>query len=158
MFVNGMLYNRYTLLVLYITIHFKKTLMWNVPRNKITKSAVGAKKVEAIMIERTDIELIDRNYFEIIERSGYTLALRSLTTGHYWFLLERLANGHRTFMISHKHHIADPYHLQTYRPSISVCCEYIRDHDAYHQEQERIKEERRARRRAVLGKKQVLPR
>lgn len=101
------------------------------------------------MIEQADIEFIDENYFKIIERRDYTIALQSRNTGHYWFLLERMANGHRTFMISHKHHTAVPYHLQTYRPSVEDCCAYIRDHDTYHLERTKRKDERRAMRRGI---------
>ena len=157
MFVNGMLYNRYTLLVLYITIHFKKTLMWNVPRNKITKSAVRAKKVEVIMIEQSDIEIVDKEYFETIEIKEYTIVIRSLSTGHYWCLLEQIYNGCRTFQILHKHKEAEPYHPQKNRPSVLACCDYIKSHDAYQLRKEREKEESRQRRKEKKRKKRALP-
>ena len=98
------------------------------------------------MIEQSDIEIVDKEYFEIIGEKDYTLVLRSRNTGHHWCLLEQVYNGYRTFQISHRHHMTGPYHIQTNRPSISVCCEYIRSHDAYHLEREKRKEERRARR------------
>ena len=99
------------------------------------------------MIDRMDIAAIDNEYFEIIGEKEYTLVLKSRNTGHYWCLLEQAYNGHRTFLISHRHSEKDPYHHQTNRPSVSVCCKYIQAHDAYHLERERKKTERRARRR-----------
>lgn len=109
------------------------------------------------MIDQTDVDSINKKYFEIIEKKDYTIVIRSRDTDHYWCLLEQVYNGHRFFQISHRHHATDSYHIQTCRPSVSVCCEYIRGHDAYHLERTRKKEERRMRRRANLGKKQALP-
>lgn len=94
------------------------------------------------MIVQADIDDIDREYFEILAWNLYCITIRSYSTGHYWHLLEQIANGHQTFRISHKHNKKDPYHLQTNRPSVASCCEYIRSHDAYHLERTRRKEER----------------
>lgn len=109
------------------------------------------------MIEIEEIQEIDEQYFLILARNPYCILLRSRSTGHYWHLLERLSNGHRTFVISHRHHVSDPFHIQKNRPSIKSCCEYIQGHDTYHLERERKKIERRMRRRANSGEKQSLP-
>ena len=69
------------------------------------------------MITQTDLDNIDTSYFQIIEVKPYTLTLRSRNTGHYWALQERIANGCRTFLISHRHHEKDPYHFQNIRGS-----------------------------------------
>lgn len=95
------------------------------------------------MINQEDIIEIDREYFDIIGEKDFVLVLRSRSTGHYWSLLEQVYNGHRTFRISHKHKASDPYHFQRNKPSVAACCEYIRDHDEYHLERIRKKEERR---------------
>lgn len=95
------------------------------------------------MINQEDIIEIDREYFEIIGKKDFVLVLRSRNTGHYWSLLEQVYNGHRTFQICHKHKEAEPYHPQKNRPSIVSCCEYIRSHDAFYQEKEKRKKERR---------------
>jgi hypothetical protein len=52
-----------------------------------------------MMIEPVDIRSIDTEYFYIIEAKGYLVVLHSRVTGHDWTLLERMANGHRTFLI-----------------------------------------------------------
>ena len=74
------------------------------------------------MIERLDFDEIDENYFLILAETQYYVVLQSRSTGHYWHLLERIANGHRTFQISHRHNPTDSYHLQTNKPSIRACC------------------------------------
>ena len=109
------------------------------------------------MIDRIDIEAIDKKYFEITGKKEYTLVLRSRNTGHHWCLLEQVYNGRRSFQISHRHHVSDPFHLQKNKPTVEECCAYIRSHDTYHLERERKKEERRMRRRANSGEKQSLP-
>ena len=102
------------------------------------------------MIEIEEIQEIDEQYFLILARNPYCILLRSRNTGHYWHLLERLANGHRTFVISHRHNGTGPYHLQANRPSVASCCEYIRQHDDFHIERERRKKERRLRRLGLI--------
>lgn len=94
------------------------------------------------MIDELDIKKIDIHYFEIITITLYYVVIISKNTGHYWHLLEQIANGHRTFMIRHKHHKSDPYHVQTNRSTIASCCEYIRSHDDYHIEKVRKRKER----------------
>ena len=95
------------------------------------------------MIGQADIIEIDRSYFEIVEKRDFVLVLRSLSTGHYWCLLEQIYNGCRTFQILHKHKEAEPYHPQKNRPSVLACCDYIKSHDAFHLERERKKKDRR---------------
>lgn len=102
------------------------------------------------MIDSTDVESIDKKYFETIEIKEYTIVIRSLSTGHYWCLLEQICNGCRTFQILHKHKEAEPYHPQKNRSSIVSCCEYIRSHDAFYQEKEKRKKERRLRRLGLI--------
>lgn len=102
------------------------------------------------MIVQADIDYIDREYFELVGKKDYTIVLRSKSTGHYWCLLEQVCNGHRTFQICHKHKEAEPYHPQKNRPSIVSCCEYIRSHDAFYQEKEKRKKERRLRRLGLI--------
>lgn len=97
------------------------------------------------MIDKTDIASIDTNYFEIIGIKDFGVALRSRCTGHFWYLLEQEYNGYRTFKIHHKHSASDPYHVQRNKPSISVCCDYIRDHDAYQLRKMQKKEDRKKR-------------
>ena len=98
------------------------------------------------MLRNTDIRLIDTDYFDIIEVKAYSLVIRSRNTGHEWYLLEQECNGHRTFQIRHRHHGTDPCHPQKNRPTIESCCKYIMDHDAFHRERTRKKEQRRLRR------------
>lgn len=102
------------------------------------------------MIERLDFDEIDENYFLILAETQYYVVLQSRSTGHYWHLLERIANGHRTFQISHRHNPTDSYHLQTNKPSIRACCQYIMDHDAYHTEKVKKQKERRLRRLGIM--------
>ena len=101
------------------------------------------------MITIADISLIDTSYFEIVEVKDYTLTLRSKNTGHDRALLERIANGHRTFLISHRHHEKDPYHFQKIRGSadggIHAAIEYIMHHDEDYISRLREKELRRKR-------------
>jgi len=101
------------------------------------------------MITSADISSIDTSYFEITEVKDYTLTLRSKNTGHYWALLERIANGHRTFLISHRHHEKDSYHFQNIRGnadgSIHAAIEYIMHHDEDYISRLREKELRRER-------------
>lgn len=91
------------------------------------------------MIEPTDLADIDPNYFDIIEVKEYLIVLHSKNTGHDWCLLEREANGHRSFMISHRHDQSKPYHLHKSKPGVIACCEYIKDHDRFHLEREQKK-------------------
>ena len=101
------------------------------------------------MITSADISSIDTSYFEIVEVKDYTLTFRSANTGHYWALLERMANGHRTFLISHRHHEKDPYHFQKIRGSAdggsNAAIEYIMHHDEDYISRLREKELRRER-------------
>lgn len=83
------------------------------------------------MIGQEELDLIDTNYFEITDVRAYTVTLHSRNTNHDWHLLERFANGHRSFLISHRHNAYDPYHPQKSRPTIEACCDYIRDHDSF---------------------------
>lgn len=99
------------------------------------------------MIEPVDIRSIDTEYFYIIEAKGYLEVLHSRVTGHDWTLLERIDNGHRTFLISHRHRPGMSFHKQTNRSSIKACCDYIKEHDAFHLERERQKKARRLERR-----------
>lgn len=98
------------------------------------------------MITKADISTIDRGYFDIIETREYFLVLRSKNTGHCWYLLEQEANGHRTFQIKHRHNKTAPYHPQKNKVNIAACCEYIKDHDAFHLERARKKKEHRSKR------------
>ena len=104
------------------------------------------------MIEPADIEAIDKQYFEIIRMNSYYVTLRSRNTRHEWHLLERIANGHRTFVISHRHKASEPFHLQRNRTTIKDCCAYIKSHDAFQMQKDTSKEERR--RRYLMSKKQ----
>ena len=45
------------------------------------------------MIDSIDISAVDVGYFETIEIKEYTIVIRSLSTGHYWCLLEQIYNG-----------------------------------------------------------------
>ena len=94
------------------------------------------------MIEPVDLEAIDTEYFDIIVAKDYLVVLHSRITGHDWAMLERVANNHRTFVISHRHGPGRPYHTQKNRASIAACCDYIKDHDAFHLERERQKQEK----------------
>lgn len=98
------------------------------------------------MIDGNDIEKIDKTYFDIVEKKDYGIVLRSHCTGHEWYLLEQVYNGCRSFQISHRHSSSKPYHLQRNKPSIVACCDYIKDHDAYHMRKERKKEDQRQKR------------
>ena len=98
------------------------------------------------MIDNNDIASIDTEYFDIKEKRAYSLVLQSKNTGHYWYLLERIYNGKQSFSIYHKHNVGDAYHPQKSRPSISACCEYIKEHDTFHLERVKRKNERRERR------------
>lgn len=102
------------------------------------------------MIESIDLVAIDSHYFEIIGTSDYYVTLRSMNTRHEWHLLERIANGHRIFVISHRHRPSEPYHMQLTMPSVEACCTYIKDHDGYHLEKIRKKKERRLRRLGLI--------
>ena len=103
------------------------------------------------MIKNTDLNNVKVGYFHIIEVKEYSLVLRSKNTGHYWYLLEQEANGHRTFKISHKHNLSDPYHVQRSKPTIDDCCEYIMSHDAFHLERIKKQKERRLRRLSLMN-------
>ena len=109
------------------------------------------------MIVQADIDDIDREYFELVGKKDYTIVLRSKSTGHYWCLLEQVYNGHRFFLISHKHHLADPYHRQKNRPTVEACCEYIRSHDFYQMEKDRRKEKNRMCRQIEKHGNKALP-
>lgn len=104
------------------------------------------------MITNADITIIDKEYFDIIETREYFIILRSKNTGHYWQLLEREANGHRTFLISHRHNTTGPYHPQKNRPSVSACCEYIMGHDVFHLERVMKQKQKRLRRLTTQGR------
>ena len=101
------------------------------------------------MIDNNDIASIDTGYFDIKEKRTYSLVLQSRNTGHYWYLLEQAYNGNQTFLIYHKHNIEDAYHPQKSRPSISACCECIKEHDALHLERVKKKNERRKKRTRI---------
>ena len=101
------------------------------------------------MIDSNDLAAIDAEYFDIKEIKEYTIVLQSKSTGHYWHLLEQEYNNKRSFLIHHKHSIAKPYHPQKNKPSISACCEYIKDHDAYHMERSKKKEHKQKRFRSM---------
>lgn len=98
------------------------------------------------MIEFSDITAIDTDYFEIVEIREFFIVLHSRNTDHDWHILEREANGHRTFLISHRHNRTSPYHIQKSKPSIEACCEYIIDHDDFHLKRSKKKAERRNKR------------
>ena len=103
------------------------------------------------MLTADDLSAINPDYFQIIDSNRARIVIMSRNTGHYWCLLERLSNGCRSFQIQHRHRETAPYHLQAYRPSIEACCAYIVQHDAFHLEREKAKQERR--RRAVERRK-----
>ena len=100
-------------------------------------------RMQKHMIAHNDIEDIDISYFDILEKKDYGIVLRSHATGHYWYLLEQVYNQHRSFQIYHKHNKKDPYHLQTNRPSVASCCEYIQSHDSFHLRRLEKKEQHR---------------
>ena len=102
------------------------------------------------MIEPTDLAAIDKHYFEVIGNNNYCITIRSMNTLHEWHLMERVANGHRTFVISHRHGISNSYHVQRSRPTVGACCDYIMDHDRYHLEKVRKQKEQRLRRLGLL--------
>lgn len=93
------------------------------------------------MIELEELEAVDTGYFDIVNPREYSVVLHSKITGHDWYLLEQEYNGHRTFLISHRHDPSRPFHLQKNRPSIPACCEYIKDHDNFHLKRIKQKEE-----------------
>ena len=92
------------------------------------------------MISKHQINGIDKSYFSILEATPFYLVLQSKNTGHYWHLLESTAAGHISFRIQHKHHRTDPYHPQASARSIDAACQYIKRHDAFHQERKKLKE------------------
>lgn len=98
------------------------------------------------MIDSNDLKAIDTEYFVVEGVKDYSIVLRSKNTGHYWYLLEQNYNGQRSFLIHHRHNTAKAYHLQKSRPFIHACCEYIKDHDAFHLERARKKKDRRLKR------------
>ena len=49
------------------------------------------------MITKNDLAAIDTYYFDVIGVKEYSIELRSKNTGHYWYLLERVYNGQRSF-------------------------------------------------------------
>ncbi len=102
------------------------------------------------MIEFSDIMAIDTDHFELVEIREFFIVLHSRSTGHDWHLLEREANGYRTFLISHRHNTTAPFHPQKSRPSIEACCEYIKSHDSYQIKKNRKREARR--RQRILAK------
>ena len=102
------------------------------------------------MIGPSDLAAVDRQYFEVIGSNEYCITLRSLNTLHEWHLLERIANGNRTFVIRHRHGPSGPYHLQRSRPTVEACCDYIMDHDRYHLEKVRRQKEQRLKRLGLL--------
>ena len=95
------------------------------------------------MLTANDLSVIDSARFQIIDSNEARVVLCSFCTGHYWCLLERAANGCRSFQIRHRHGSSGPYHIQVYRPSIEACCAYIKDHDAFHIEREMAKQKKR---------------
>ena len=97
------------------------------------------------MIGPADLAAIDRDYFNILSAGGYDITLQSRPTGHCWHLLERVSNGYRSFVISHRHGDSGPYHPQKTKPkpSVEACCDYIKGHDAYQAQRDRAKEQRR---------------
>ena len=97
------------------------------------------------MLTTADLSGIVPELFQILDANEARVVLRSHSTGHYWCLLERGANGIRSFQIQHRHGNSGPYHIQTYRPSIEACCAYIMDHDVFHIEREMAKREKRER-------------
>ena len=97
------------------------------------------------MLTADVLSVIDSNYFQIVDANEARIVIRSLSTGHYWCLLERIANGSRSFQIQHRHGNSGPYHVQRNMPSIEDCCDYIIDHDFFHLERERAKREKRER-------------
>lgn len=97
------------------------------------------------MLTADALSAIDSNYFQIVDANEARIVIRSLSTGHYWCLLERVANGIRSFQVQHRHRNSGPYHIQVYRPSIEACCAYIMDHDVFHIEREMAKREKRER-------------
>lgn len=101
------------------------------------------------MIDNNDIASIDTEYFDIKEKRAYSLVLQSRNTGHYWYLLERIYNGKQSFSIYYKHNVGNAYHPQKSRPSISACCECIKEHDALHLERVKKKNERRKKRTRI---------
>lgn len=101
------------------------------------------------MIDRNDLAVLDTDYFEIKEIKEYSLVLQSKNTGHYWYLLEQDYNGNRSFLIHHRHSTTKAYHTQKNRPCIYSCCEYIKDHDAFHLERKKKKEARHRKRFAA---------
>lgn len=109
------------------------------------------------MINELDIQEIDERYFWIVTIEAYYVVIVSKNTGHYWQLLEQIANEHRTFMIRHKHNKPDPYHVQTNRSTLADCCKYIQSHDNYHMEKVRKRKERRIQRLISNGRFDLLP-
>ena len=101
------------------------------------------------MITTVDLSAIDSTYFQIIDVNAARIVFRSLSTGHFWCLLERTANGRRSFQIQHRHGNFGPYHIQKQRSSIEACCDYIANHDAFHIERERKKQKKKEQRKAV---------
>lgn len=102
------------------------------------------------MIGPSDLAAIDRQYFEVIGNNDYCITLRSLNTMHEWHLLERIANGCTTYVISHRHGPSGPYHLQRTMPTVESCLDYIKNHDAYHLEKIRKQKELRLKRLGLL--------
>ena len=102
------------------------------------------------MIDKEDLLEIDDDYFRILVVASYYVVLLSKCTGHQWHLLEQEANGHRTFLIRHRHNSIDPYHRQTNRPCIGACCRYIMDHDVYHLKKIQKQKEHRLRRLGLI--------
>ena len=102
------------------------------------------------MVTIEDRAIIDQTYFEIIGTNDFCITLRSRNTGHEWHLLERIANGNRIFVISHRHGPSEPFHLQRSRPTVGACCDYIMDHDRYHLEKVRKQKEQRLKRLGLL--------
>lgn len=102
------------------------------------------------MITHEDCAAIDNKYFQVIEIREYSITLRSRNTGHCWHLLERIANGCTTYVISHRHGSSGPFHLQRSRPTVEACCDYIMDHDRYHLEKTLRQKEQRLKRLGLL--------
>ncbi len=79
------------------------------------------------MYTATDLKIIHNAYFSLLEFASDHVELLSNNTKHCWLIVQK----QNYFLLYHKHHLYEEYHLHASTTSIQDCFLNIVDHDEF---------------------------
>lgn len=83
------------------------------------------------MFSEDHLKMIDRAYFSVIFADSHDVTIKSMNTGHYWYLHCTDYPTEESCLIFHKHRYQHPYHNHGRANSLRQAVRSIKNHDIW---------------------------